>query len=1306
MSGGWGSNWGQYWGGFLLPSSIVPPTPVACALEFNVYCFCESDNMGDILTDSNISVVNPARFQITDNNYLHVSSSATNSSTSDAFLNIDYAVPATRTQRIDAIFHDIPPSFSSITTSHIYFGSVDETGFAAGLFISATGLAYAGGVNLDSSHVIHIGGAFQIIPGTAGLVQPDVLYRFQIAVDATTATVYIFIAQPPSPTEYDTPLTLVAILPGIANDGFATDGAAVSVCGTQVHPSSVYFTTVCLANGLLLQVPPPISNAGKDQSLRTCSIGMLDGSSSYDPEGGTLAFSWRLVDAPIGSSFEFEGSDGYTVPVSPPNGYTDKFHSSELGAAAELDPVVVGDVLVFSMQTSLPGVTPITYLAPVSVRETGVDDLGYYVQLNDNVLVDSLVGAHFKLLRQRFLTGATTIKPTFYPDIPGLYKFDLVVFNGKYLSETSYVVTNVLESQVPKGCTPDLSFVWQYLSDFWKLVEDRERIQVFWESMAQVVAAEMLTLWQVDYSKSLRDIQRTFQRRWLHYDLRLPEPVPDLTVIRECFGSVDSSVVISTPIVGVHGTVLEIVSPAHDPIRIDFPLADPYSATVLQGILQRKLQWVHPGYNVSVVDSGVLRITASITFQVGTATTIPCFTIGDRNLPMSGTHGVRVAARIYLVDRSLQGLDIRLHDLLAIGGESYRIVRVIDDSTDVHRFQRIIVESDLPLLPGVDWSLPSHVTSRLLDFYDGLVTAGDTATLELLDANTDTMALFDVPVVAACAAEVNKLAVNLASVDLYLSSTGFTARLAYLLRRTRVPVGKLVVDIPCLQEFISEKSDSAILRRNVDYYLETFRGQNSVRFVAGNAGDVGDVWAGKTPPSRMWAEVTYIDNSPTIEANFGIPAQFTLDQLAELDTDLDYLSAIQGLWYAYLNGPTMFNMRAGVQILLGLPFAEERGIIEEIQERFSVAQGRILVRDVANSAIVRSYTYPRTLDLAVNPATGLHYAVGDTIAQLAPMVYGSDVMDYVKNPTWFQGLLTQGNFLEVEKFHKFMVSVDSSVFSLSSLMFVMSFIMRVKPTYTRPIFLVKKTQDIADVSVTDELAFTGHLYLNAGLCAPNFGAVQMFDDYSPAAYGVRNQFDADSDQSTPPPIYPTPDSHITWGFDKMYLCPVEEVTFLWCVSHPGGVVPYDVGFSYDGKGNRPSYVYTGVSISDVPMSGYLLSSQAIASASSPNTSLHLRIEGGLWFDSGDYNLVVLVNSVDVGHVGFVVGPDGYVGTTTIPGISVALGDTIDVSIIPGSGSSDRSPNWDFVKVTLYQGEVVFQFDTGLPAGTYCFERTA
>src|SRR5690606_15095169 len=356
------------------------------------------------------------------------------------------------------------------------------------------------------------------------------------------------------------------------------------------------------------------------------------------------------------------------------------------------------------------------------------------------------------------------------------------------------------------------------------------------------------------------------------------------------------------------------------------------------------------------------------------------------------------------------------------------ILRIADDPADEYRFQRVLVKRDVPLLLGSTWSISAYVDSRLLNFYAGLVTEGDIASFEVTEVNARSSQLLPAPVKGVPSSAPSRLAVDLVAIDVYVSQPErYTVRLAKVNRKNYVPVDALVVDVPCLQEFIKPASDAEVLRRNVDYFIDTFRGQPCIKFVSEAGGP--DVWEGNLPPDRLWAETTYIDNSLAIEANFGTPVEFTLEDAAQVSHNFDYLSAVKGLWYAYLNGPTISNLRIGTQILLGLPFAEESGVIEEIRHEFSPSQGRILIRDKASSAVVRSYSYPRTLSLETNPETGRPYQVGDEVSQFAPLVRGAEVLDWVNTPDWFEGYLNQGSFLEIEKFFKFLVRIDSEAFS-------------------------------------------------------------------------------------------------------------------------------------------------------------------------------------------------------------------------------------------------------------------------------------
>ena len=1303
MSGGIGTGMGGIpWGGAFISGGGIP-----CPADFDVYCFCDNavvggipilTALGDIFSDPDVhpssggsAVVNPVI------NTLTLLSNGSGPEPYGFYLTIDKVVPRTWTAQFVVTLDSIPANFATLVSSHVYLGTVDQTGLSAGLFISSIGIAYSGAVDFGPTGDLILEGPFQVIPGTADLITTGVKYEIRIAADAVTSTTYIFV------TKYSDKIihgdNLVAVLPGIPSLGAIEDGTTISVRGTAGMPSQLTFDAICLASRLLMADVPPISNAGKDQALRKCAVGTLDGSASYDPDGGALVYNWRLIDAPVSSSFAYEGADGATVPDIVPSGFTSKFYSSELGLLSFTDPIVPGDVLVVDGE-------------PYSILELNVDGGGYFAKITDELLLDSLVNTHFKVLRQRFLTNADTVEPSFFADVPGIYKFDLRVFDGQYYSLPSSVIVNVLESQVPKGCIPDLGFVWQYLSDFWKLVEDRERIQVLWESMAQVVAAELLTLWQTDYSKSLRDIQRTFQRRWLHYDLKLPEPAPDLTSVRRMYGGVTTNTTLAPSLGGVNGTVLVVESPAHATLTIHFVLSNPYTPYMLQTNLQSKLKGADPRYSVVLVD-GYVRIVAPFTFYVGSGTTVPVFDIGSTNVHARGTLGARIGPRSYKVEMSLTGLDIQLNDLLVVDGVGYRITRTADDSSDLLRFQRIIVEQDLPVSIGHAWSIPSCVNSRFLNFYEGMLSTGDTAVLEVFNS-TGVLELLGAVVVGACAAESTKLGIDIAAIDQYLSRPSFTAYLAYCIRKTRVPIGSLVVDIPCLQEHIKAADDSVVLRRNIDYFIEPFRGNNSIRFVAGNPGDVGDVWEGITPPPRMWAETTYLDNSTLIESNFGIPAEFKLDQLAELESDLDYLSAVRGLWYSYLNGPTMSNLRIGTQILLGLPFAEEAGTIEEIRTHFSATQGRILIRDAANTAIVRSYTYPSALSsLEVNPVTKVPYVVGDIVVQLAPLVVGVEVIDYVKKPTWFQGLLSQGAFFEVEKFHTFMVRIDSAAFSLSALSFVIYFINRIKPKYTKPLFVAHKRIPDEDsgytaIDVLDRLEYKGKLRLNTSVYSGvPYGGALMFDDFNPAGGGVRSQFDANSDQFDAVPVFPTPDYPITWGFDKKYLAPEDRIRLSWNVQHAGGPVAFDSGLFFDAN-NPPGYVFVGLGITSVPFAtGYVFSESYVIGHTGAVNGVHLQISGSLNGSISNYYLLAEITGVNPSSnaFGFVVSDGGSIIDMAVS-FPMTAGDVLTLTLWPNDGAHDGNPAWTKFAATFTQAPAVaFAFDSSLPAGFYCFNRT-
>jgi len=800
----------------------------------------------------------------------------------------------------------------------------------------------------------------------------------------------------------------------------------------------------------------------------------------------------------------------------------------------------------------------------------------------------------------------------------------------------------------------------------------------------------------------------------MHYDALMQEAPSALqqSTVRAIFGGIES---IDIPILGlngVNGTHLDLqLSTLSFQTIIPFGVPGQNTVAQLQSALQVALSTIDPRIVVRQIPNRAgtlvrLRIDAPFPITVLNTSTSPLYAVGQTNKAPTGTLGASlVTPQTYKVERSLQYLDIKPNDFLCIDGGAYRIARIIDDPSDQFYFQRVTLLDALPVPTGTTWTISGTATSADLDFWNGLCEVSDIATFEVV--NLTTMALTEItgPVLGASSVLTSNLPVDATAVGVYLAQPKvYAVYLKGVLRRRFIPLDPLVVDVPRLQEFIVSKDDTQVLRRNVDYFFDTFRGHSCLRFITPVPSNAGgpDVWQGGAPPPQLWAETSYLDNRPVIEQNFGLPAAFTLDDLALLPKNVDYLSSVQGLWYAYFNGPTVFNIRAGTQILLGLPFAEQTGIIVEIRSDFGATTGRMLVQDAADSTVVREYIYPSTLSLETNPVTGKPYVVGDTVTQFAPLVTGVEVKDWVNDPKWFGGYLTQGSFYEVEKFFKFLVRVDSKAFNLNALLFSMSFVLRIKPTYTYPLFVVLAAIGNTEVVVTDGTVIEGSLFIDDGACFNGtLGAATMFDQARPAGGGWRSQFDHNADPTTPP-TYPTPNYPIVWGFDKNYLCPEDAIVGTCCVTFVAPTLPtFDSIFAFD----LPVYtleagLFAEGALAYIPAPPTGLTVGLPQTVGGPGTlnRVNLEINGSVVGSPATYNLLIKKNGVTAATIPFTLTPGDYL-LSAVVAIAVLGGDILTAFIVP-TGLVGVPVEWSGVLVTVGQA-VSWAYDTNLAAGTYC-----
>jgi hypothetical protein len=1297
-SGAWGLD---PWGGSLLP---VAGGPIPSVAPFDVYCVGPCGPISVLLTYDEVMVVGgDTQFPVDIATMDQDLASGGAYPTTDAAIFINVAVPENFTFEFTVNFAHLPADFTDIINRHAYFGSFSPPGGCVGLFFSKIGIAYTGAVHLNGANSLVLDTPVQDLPNSQVLVSEGEYWTIRLAMSFSTGAVYIYVTRTSDLVTLGHQLRYV--MPAIPSASAALmppSETLVSVRGTLAAPTFLGINSICLGTGVIIPGLPPQANAGIDQAIALCSILQLDGTTSFDPQNAGLTYQWQLIDAPTGSQYIFDETDGLTFPGSPPTGFTNRLYSVSLGTLNALSSIPAGDVLVVGGQV-------------FTILSTGSDIDGFFVRIEGFLLPDNLsVPTAFKYIRQNGFNTATSAKPTFYPDLPGIWKFSLVVFNGALFSEPVTVVINVVTSVVARGCTPDLSFLWNYLSDFWRLIEDRDRITTFWQGLAQVAAAELLNLWQVDYAKSLRDIQRTFQRRWLHYDLLMQENPNLITVstVRAIFGGIESVDIPVLGLGGLAGTFLDLqLATSTTPMRINFQLPNPYSVVQLQGLLQSTLAQMNAGITVNAIVNRAgtitrLRIDAPFPITVLGTSTCPLYAVGAVNAAPTGTAGAGVVtAQTYRVERSLQFLDIQNNDFLCIDGIAYRIVRMVDDPSDPFLFQRVTLSDPLPVPTGATWTISGAVVSQDLDFWSGFCEQSDTVTFEVVNLSSQALLEVTGPVLGANATLTSSLPVDATSVGLYLSQPAiFSVFLKSVLRRRYVPIDPLVVDVPLLQEIIASVDDTQVLRRNVDFFFDTFRGQPCLRFITPVPADAGgpDVWQGQPPPERLWAETSYLDNKPRIEQNFGIAADFTLDDLAQLPSSVDYLSAVQGLWYTYFNGPTVFNIRAGAQILLGLPFAEETGTIVEIRDDFSTTTGRILVQDAANNTVVRSYYFPASLTLEINPATGKAYQVGDLAQQFAPLVTGVEVLDYINSPTWFQGYLSQGAFFEVEKFFRFLVRVGSPAFNLPALLFAQQFVLRIKPTYTYPLFVVLVTLPDAEVVTTDLVELNGTLIINDGGCFDGtLGVATMFDQARPAFGGWRSQFDHNANPLTPP-TYPAPNYPIIWGFDKNYLCPEDAIVGTMCLTYASSTMPtMDSIYSYD----LPIYtleaaLFADGAISDVVANppGLQIGLPATIAAPGAMNTVSIELQASDVGTPNTYNLVLDKNGTPAATVPFTLTPGGFNLAATIS-LPVLAGDIL-TCFVQSTGSSNVEVLWSGILVTVGQA-VSWAYDTPVPAGTYC-----
>lgn len=124
-------------------------------------------------------------------------------------------------------------------------------------------------------------------------------------------------------------------------------------------------------------------------------------------------------------------------------------------------------------------------------------------------------------------------------DVTGTYVVALYVEAEGVRSDTVECAAFFSPAVVPavRRNQVDGSFMFDVLSDFWSLVNDREVFPIVWSGMSQSIASDFLRAFQVDRAKSISSVQPLFQTRWMKYS---PEMALDPSTVDVIYGGMQS----------------------------------------------------------------------------------------------------------------------------------------------------------------------------------------------------------------------------------------------------------------------------------------------------------------------------------------------------------------------------------------------------------------------------------------------------------------------------------------------------------------------------------------------------------------------------------------------------------------------------------------------------------------------------------------------------------------------------------------------------------------------------------------------
>ncbi len=233
---------------------------------------------------------------------------------------------------------------------------------------------------------------------------------------------------------------------------------------------------------------------------------------------------------------------------------------------------------------------------------------------------------------------------------------------------------------------------------------------------------------------------------------------------------------------------------------------------------------------------------------------------------------------------------------------------------------------------------------------------------------------------------------------------------------------------------------------------------------------------------KLWAPVYYVHNPVTNKFFAPLLGIDTLEETYNIAYGVRswsevYHRIVKGLWYVFVNGPTIENIRIGLFILFNIPFALRSGIVtRKVQD---TGYGTSIMEIVTDDGTDLNdyWEFPSSF---YSP-----YDVGDRVEEFTPLITGGvEIIDYLNSPNWWE-ILPQGPMKEkvalLERFCTCLIKIDAVSFFREQLVssgeikdaipeLYESFTNRILPTFVKAsILLYQAWVDVVDEPKEDFL---------------------------------------------------------------------------------------------------------------------------------------------------------------------------------------------------------------------------------------------